>query len=104
MAKSNNYYGDADEQDESGKDKGSGGASATLPKSLLMGKSFEVGDEVVLKITAVHDDQVVVKYASDEPAAEEKPEEAAETPPETPAEEPAMVGEEAPPEGGSLYD
>lgn len=36
---------------------------AVLPKSILGGKKFDVGDEVVLKITAMHDDQISVAYA-----------------------------------------
>ena len=36
---------------------------AVLPKSILAGKEFNVGDEVVLKITAMHDDQISVAYA-----------------------------------------
>lgn len=36
---------------------------AVLPKSILAGKHFDVGDEVVLKITAMHDDEIRVKYA-----------------------------------------
>lgn len=45
------------------------GETALLPKSILGGKEFNPGDEVVLKIVGLHDDQVEVEYA-----AEEKPE------------------------------
>ena len=103
MAKRDTYYGD-DQEEQPKEDKGGGGASATLPKSLLMGKSFEVGDELVLRVTAVHDDQVVVENASEKPAAEETKEETPETPPET-EEETAMAEEGAPAEvSGGLYD
>lgn len=34
-----------------------------LPKSILMGKDFKPGDEIVLKIDAIHDDEVEVSYA-----------------------------------------
>lgn len=37
--------------------------SAVLPRSILAGKKFDVGDEVVLKITAMHEDQIEVEYA-----------------------------------------
>ena len=50
-------------------------AAATLPKSILAGKKFEVGDEVVLKITHLGDEEITVTYApepkeKDEPAKE----------------------------------
>lgn len=48
--------------------------SALLPKSILAGKEFKVGDEIVLKIDALHDDEVEVSYASDkakEPAGDD---------------------------------
>lgn len=41
----------------------SGEPSALIPKALLAGKKFNVGDEVVLKITAMHGDSVQVEYA-----------------------------------------
>lgn len=46
--------------------------TAMLPKSILMGKKFEPGDEVVLRIVRMHEDEVEVAYASGE---EEKGEE-----------------------------
>ena len=36
---------------------------AILPKSILAGKEFKPGEEVVLKIVEIHDDEVVVEYA-----------------------------------------
>lgn len=50
-----------------GKDEESAGASALLPKSLLAGKDFKVGDEVVLKIVHEYEDEVEVEYSHDEP-------------------------------------
>jgi hypothetical protein len=50
-----------DEKSDDGKDDG--GQEAILPTSILAGKDFQVGDEVVLKITAMHDDSISVKYA-----------------------------------------
>lgn len=40
------------------------GVTAMLPKSILAGKEFKPGEEVVLKIVAMHDDQVEVTYAT----------------------------------------
>lgn len=37
--------------------------SAVLPKSILAGKHFEVGDKVELTITGIHDDEVTVEYS-----------------------------------------
>ena len=46
---------------------------ALLPKSILGGKKFEVGDEVVLKIVGDHGDEVSVEYAPEEgPSSEGK--------------------------------
>ncbi len=67
-------------------DQGGGGPSATIPKSLLAGKEFKVGDSVILKIDAIHDDEVVVSYdyeaAGGEGEGESSPE----------GEAPAMMG------------
>lgn len=38
--------------------------TALLPKTILGGKTFNVGDEVVLKVTAIYDDEVEVAYAT----------------------------------------
>lgn len=48
-----------------------GGESALIPKSLLMGKEFNPGDEVVLKIVHIYEDEVEVQYATEEPKDEE---------------------------------
>lgn len=44
--------------------------SALLPKTILGGKKFEVGDEVVLRIKADHGDEVEVEYAPEKPEGE----------------------------------
>ena len=44
----------------------SDGQTAILPKSILAGKDFKVGEEVVLKIVAMHENDVEVEYASSE--------------------------------------
>ena len=55
-----------------------GGTTAVIPKAILAGKKFNVGDEVVLRIDAFQGDEVVVSYA------QEKPGEGEEAPPERP--------------------
>lgn len=53
------------EGDEEGKEE-TEQPTALLPKSILAGKQFNVGDEVVLKITAMHGDEIQVEYAPSE--------------------------------------
>lgn len=47
---------------------------AILPRSILAGKEFNVGDELTLKVTAIRDGEISVKYATgkDEPAEPEE--------------------------------
>lgn len=52
-------------------DKGSEGETALLPKTILAGKEFKPGDEVVLKIVAMHGDEVEVAYATEEGSEDE---------------------------------
>ena len=52
-----------------------GAETATLPRSILMGKDFKVGDEVVLRITHMGEDEIAVEYAP-EPAGGGEEEEA----------------------------
>lgn len=49
------------------------GQTAMLPKSILAGKEFKPGDEVVLKIVAMQDDSVVVEYAPEKGGGGEQP-------------------------------
>lgn len=42
-----------------------------LPKAILAGKDFKPGDEIVLKIDAIHDDEVEVSYAPEKPGGGE---------------------------------
>src|SRR5436305_9559227 len=58
------------------------GPTALLPKSILGGKEFKEGEEIVLRIEKVYPDQVEVAYAADHEedaagAMDEKPEMAA---------------------------
>lgn len=72
------FYSDAPEgaPPESEKEEGAEGAgkSYVLPKEILMGKEFKPGDEVVLKIRAIHGDQIEVEYATEEGKEEDHPE------------------------------
>lgn len=58
-------------------------ATAELPKSVLGGKEFKPGEEVVLQVVQVMENSVLVKYASEEGGkgyeeeTKEKPEPAA---------------------------
>jgi hypothetical protein len=45
------------------------------PKSILMGKDFKVGDEVMLKIKSMEGDNVELEYAPEEEAGEMSSEE-----------------------------
>ena len=54
-----------------GEDKGDS-VEAVLPKAILAGKEFKVGDEVVLKITAMHDNEISVAYAPAKPGGKEE--------------------------------
>lgn len=47
--------------------------TAVLPKSILAGKDFKPGEEIVLEIVRMNEDSVEVKYAS-EPKDDDKPE------------------------------
>lgn len=63
--------GDPGEPGEGGEDE----STAILPKSILMGKEFEPGDELVLRIVRMHENEIEVTYASEETGEEEGPEE-----------------------------
>ena len=43
------------------------GETTLIPKSILAGKDFQPGDEVVLKIVKLYDDQAEVEYAAEKP-------------------------------------
>lgn len=81
MAEDTKYYPD-DEPDESspGEDDGGSGMeeggvqTALIPKSLLMGKEFNPGDEVVLEIVHLYEDEVEVKYAPEKKDKKEEKE------------------------------
>jgi hypothetical protein len=53
------------EEDTRGDDQ-----EAILPRTILAGKDFNVGDELVLEVTAIRDNEVSVKYAPAKPEGE----------------------------------
>lgn len=64
------YYSDAPAKAEAstGEEEAKpdeGAIETTIPKSMLMGKDFKVGEEVVFEITAIHGDEVSIKYATE---------------------------------------
>jgi hypothetical protein len=73
------------------KDSPGDGQTAILPKSILAGKEFKPGDEVVLRIVNMHENDVEVEYAPEEPEKEEGMEPGSDMAP----------AEAAPPGGGS---
>jgi hypothetical protein len=65
------FYDDAPpakEKEESGSNE-DGQKTYVLPKAVLEGKEFEPGDELVLRIVSMHEDQIEVTYA---PAKEQE--------------------------------
>ena len=59
------------EAPEEAQEETEGGETALIPKSLLGAKEFSPGDEVVLKIVQIYEDEVEVQYATEEPPEEE---------------------------------
>ena len=96
MALNRKMSGYDEDLDERRKEKAE--APAVLPKSILMGKSAEVGDTLTLKIDRITEDGLVVSYSKAEPDQEE---EVRETPP---PETPETPDEEMLPTGMSGYD
>lgn len=72
-------YSDAEEapsapatppETESPADQDEGGDVAELPKTVLGGKEFKPGEEVVLEVVQVMENSVLVKYASEKGGGE----------------------------------
>lgn len=63
--------GEPAQHDESKEDEG--GDSALLPKSLMAGKDFKPGDEIVLEVVKVYGDEFEVRYAQEKKPKSEKP-------------------------------
>lgn len=82
-----NMYSDAEMPGASSADTDETSVSSEeyeLPKAVLMGKEFNVGDSVILKVTAIGEDTIRVKYETEKPESEgtESEEAAAEAPDE----------------------
>jgi len=52
-----------------------GATETTIPKAMLMGKDFKVGEEVMFEITAIHGDEVSIKYATGKEGSAEETDE-----------------------------
>ena len=61
-----------------------GASETTIPKAMLMGKDFKVGEEVMFQITAIHGDEVSIKYATEKGEGKEEGSEEGAPPPEAP--------------------
>jgi hypothetical protein len=66
-----NYFNDGPQSEPQDKQKEGTEETGLLPKSLMAGKNFKVGEEIVLKITAIHEKDFEVEYSHDE-SKEEK--------------------------------
>lgn len=73
-----NYYPEPDDQQDAlntpddEETQETGDKTALLPKSVLGGKQFDIGDEVVLKIVKTYEDEVLVEYAPEKPGKSDK--------------------------------
>lgn len=82
MPKDESYYPDDSEPKEMDPEKDDGGSgmeeggvqTALIPKSLLMGKEFNPGDEVVFEVVHLYEDEVEIKYATGEDKEHKKKE------------------------------
>jgi hypothetical protein len=97
---SDEMYDEPDDQQERLDSENSDEAASAvglLPRTILMGKDAEVGDEIVLKITGLHDDQIEVAYPgeSSESDSEEEP---------VPAETAEAPVAEVVPAGAEMYE
>jgi hypothetical protein len=53
------------------KEESTKGETGILPKSLMGGKEFKPGEEIVLKVVAVHENDFEVEYSHDESKEEQ---------------------------------
>ena len=63
--------------EKSGMDKEheEGGPTAVIPKSLLAGKEFKPGEEIMFTINSIHGDEVVISYSEEKGSKDEGGEE-----------------------------
>ena len=89
MAEEENYFDDSPKTTPKDMQKEGMEDTGLLPKALMAGKDFKVGDEIMMKITAIHDKDFEVEYATEEGSKEE---ESAESPAEGKTEMAGMGG------------
>ena len=81
MPKYTPSYDDEEVSVSEEKDKSeSSSATALIPKSVLGGKSCEIGDEITCKITAIHDDELQVEVSGYVESEKDETEEETEMP------------------------
>lgn len=73
------YYEDGPPAEQAGnngymeqKDPDDNGKTALIPKSVTGGKDFEPGDEIVLEVVEVMEDELMVRYGKEKGKGEEK--------------------------------
>ena len=67
-----NYFDDGPKGEPQDKQKEGMEQTGLLPKSLMAGKDFKVGEEITLKITAIHEKDFEVEYAHEEGGEKEE--------------------------------
>lgn len=101
-----NYYDDAPPDQTSMPAKGDSPEKETpdeekttlIPSSICPGMEFDVGDEIVLKVVAVHEDELEVSYAPEKKGKDKESDEKPSMAKASESNESAMHG------GGSYYD
>lgn len=63
MGEQDDYFNDGPKSNPKDMQKEGTEETGLLPKSLMAGKDFKPGDEIMLKITAIHEKDFEVEYA-----------------------------------------
>ena len=71
MAEEESYFNDGPKSEPKDMQKEGMEQTGLLPKALMAGKDFKVGDEIMMKITAIHEKDFAVEYAPEKGAEEE---------------------------------
>jgi len=71
MAEEESYFDDGPKTTPKDMQKEGMEQTGLLPKSLMAGKDFKVGDEIMMKITAIHEKDFEVEYAPEKGQEEE---------------------------------
>lgn len=73
------YFGGGQPPNTKGPEEAEGKhPTGILPKDLMAGKDFQVGEEIVLKITAIHENDFEVEYSYGDKSESKEPEPAGE--------------------------